>query len=406
MKELKITIVGINYYPEDTAIGLYTTQLSEFLSNKGHQITIITGFPYYPHWQIQKSYKEKNRFIREDHNGVKVIRYKQYVPSSPTFSKRIIHMLDFTLGSYLNLKKVGETDLVLSIIPFTIASYLGKILAQRKEAKHWIHIQDFEFDAAKESGLFSGKGLMMYPSKLLFKIERKLFNSANLVSTISHSMIRKLKSKSSCEAYYFPNWVDESFINPKNAKTHKYLESNKFKILYSGNIGAKQDWDTFIRMAEHFINDETVEFIIVGDGAMRADVQELTMHMDNVVHFSPVAYGELNDLLCSADLHVLFQKDEVNDTVMPSKILGMMASARPVLITGNATSEACDLINKNALGFYESNSNVAGIIKSIIFCQENKEHGSNLGTRAREYILQNFAKEKVLGRIHEKLHEL
>ena len=39
-----ITVIGINYYPEDSAIGLYTTQKVEALASKGHSVTVITGF--------------------------------------------------------------------------------------------------------------------------------------------------------------------------------------------------------------------------------------------------------------------------------------------------------------------------------------------------------------------------
>ena len=52
-----ITVIGINYYPEDSAIGLYTTQKAEALASKGHNVTVITGFPYYPAWKIKDEYK-------------------------------------------------------------------------------------------------------------------------------------------------------------------------------------------------------------------------------------------------------------------------------------------------------------------------------------------------------------
>ncbi|HIP33818.1 MAG TPA: colanic acid biosynthesis glycosyltransferase WcaI, partial [Bacteroidia bacterium] len=42
---MKITIIGLNYYPEDTAIGLYTTQLAEYLSHNNFKVEVITGFP-------------------------------------------------------------------------------------------------------------------------------------------------------------------------------------------------------------------------------------------------------------------------------------------------------------------------------------------------------------------------
>ncbi|MGY0426301.1 MAG: glycosyltransferase WbuB, partial [Polaribacter sp.] len=148
-----ITIIGINYYPEDTAIGLYTSQLANYYNKKGIEVNVITGFPYYPAWKINSEYKSKKTFYKETSNGINIYRYKQYVPQNPTFFKRILHLLDFSLGAFFNLLKIKETDVVLCIVPFTATIFLGKILSKLKKAKLWVHIQDFEFDAVSDSNI-------------------------------------------------------------------------------------------------------------------------------------------------------------------------------------------------------------------------------------------------------------
>ena len=60
----KITIIGINYYPEDTAIGLYTSQLAAYYHSQNIEVTILTGFPYYPAWEINSEYKSKSKFYK------------------------------------------------------------------------------------------------------------------------------------------------------------------------------------------------------------------------------------------------------------------------------------------------------------------------------------------------------
>ena len=95
-----ITIIGVNYYPEDSAIGIYTTQLAEYLTQNDFDVNVITGFPYYPSWEIKKEYQNKNTFLKERINTIKVYRYKQYVPKNPTFLKRIVHFLDFYIWEF------------------------------------------------------------------------------------------------------------------------------------------------------------------------------------------------------------------------------------------------------------------------------------------------------------------
>ena len=389
-----ITLIGVNFYPEDTAIGIYTTQMVEYLSQKGHKINIITGFPYYPEWEIRKEYKKKARFYKETINSITVYRYKQYVPKNPTFFKRIIHLIDFTIGSFINSFKIKETDLIITVVPFTTTVFLGWILKKRLNAQLWTHIQDFEFDAAIQSGISnSQKGLIF---NTLFKIEKYLLNKTDLASTISFSMLEKLKEKTKTPLFYFPNWIDKETINPKIAKAHSlYFQNNKFKILYSGNIGEKQDWHFFLEYMKELKEYKDVEVYIVGQGAKKEWLSKEILQFSFVKLFDPVPLNQLNDLLCSADLHLLFQKEDVLDNVMPSKILGMMASGKPSLITGNKDSEVSKIISQSKGGIYLQN-NIKKVLTAFNNLYANNKLRKQIGKDAREYVICNFDSKTIL----------
>lgn len=398
-----ITLIGINYFPEDSAIGLYSTQMTEHLIGKGYLVDVITGFPYYPEWEIRDAYKSKPAFLDEEHGDIKIHRYRQYVPKNPSFTKRILHLLDFTIGSFRNLFKIKKCDLVIAVVPFTTSILLGLILAKIRGAKLWVHIQDFEFDAAREAGLAGGGGVSTIIFGLLMKIEAFLLGRADIVSTISYSMLEKLATKTKVPNYFFPNWVDENTINPETAIPHPHLQSEKFKILYSGNIGAKQNWEFFIKIAEHFQESNNIEFVIVGDGARKQKLLQDTLYLENVHHHAPVEFAELSSLLCSADLHILFQKNDIIDTVMPSKILGMMASAKPSIVTGNLASETAKLFKTSKGGYFFDADDFAGVIQAIDALQHQPELANKLGITARIFITEKFSKARVLELFTTKL---
>jgi len=404
-----ICLIGVNFHPEDTAIGLYSTQLCRFLSDRGDRISVVTGFPYYPDWKIKSDYHHRSFLYQEDFEGIHVLRYKQYVPENPSFKTRILHLLDFTLGSLLNLFKVKQCDVVICVVPFTSTVFLGWILARLKGARLWVHIQDFEVDAILESGIASGEnGIKKQVFQLLFSIERFLFNRADIVSTISHGMMGKLTHKTRRETYYFPNWVSGDEINPSVASLHPIFNghSEQFKILYSGNVGEKQDWDFFVGLVDYFSEDSRLHFFVVGQGAKFSSLKKYLSQFKNITVREPVPFNELNDLLCSADLHVLFQKKEVIDTVMPSKILGMMASSVPSLVTGNLESEVARVLHDSqGDGFFEAGKleECASFIKALI---DSPEKVSSMGDAARSYILENYSADKVLSAFREKLNQL
>jgi len=396
-----ITFISLNYAPEDTAIGLYSTQWVNFLRESGYNVTVVTAFPYYPKWEISKEYKQRKTFLKEELNGTTVLRYKQYVPKNPTFLKRIIHLSDFTFGSFINLFKIKECDLVISVVPFTTSVFLGYIQKKRFKAKLWMHIQDFEFDVALQAGVGENKNIIF---SLLFKLEKWLFSKADLASTISYSMLNRLSKKTKSEQYFLPNWIDDEKINPANSKTHHYLKSEKIKILYSGSIGDKQDWEAFIQFCND-IEEHKYDIVVVGDGSKKEWLLNEIKVFNNVSYYPPVPFEELSDLLCSTDVHILFQKPEVLDTVMPSKVLGMMASAKPSLIIGNNKSEVKTIFEASGAGLFFSEYTPT-IVDSLQSFTTDKEKVEEQGKKARDYVVENFSKKKILSNMLNKLKEL
>ena len=395
----RITLIGVNFYPEDSAIGLYSTQMVEFLSDHNYNVDVITGFPYYPQWKIRESYKSKPKFISEKLGAINIHRYKQFVPKNPTFFNRILHLFDFTMGCLFNLRKIKQTDIIIVIVPFTSSIFLGWLLKRKTKAKLWAHIQDFEFDAVLQTGISNKKsnGIKKIIFTLLFKFEKWLFSKVDAASSISYLMVEKLKVKLSdkTHTFYFPNWIDNKEIIDLEQKKHQYLCANKFNILYSGNIGEKQDWDFFLTFIDR-LDPNIISIVVVGDGSKKEWLLKKIINNKIVKYYPPVPYKNLSNLLNSADLHILFQKEDVIDTVMPSKLLGMMASKKPSLITGSFQSEVKKVIDKSKGGIYSSKNEINEILKKLNILINNSDQANQMGENARNYILKNYDKKSIL----------
>lgn len=401
-----ITIFTGNYTPEDTAIGLYTSQFATFLSNKGYDVSVITGFPYYPKWKIAENYNDKNTYFNEIINGINVFRYKQFVPEKVTFFGRIKLMLSLTWGSFQNSKKIKETDLVICLVPLTLSILPAYILAKNKKAKLWIHIQDFEFDLAFQSGLLNANFFGNLIKKTIFRFETFLFNKATIISSISYNMMEKALKKTKFKSvFYFPNWVSANNINPSIARHHNYINPNKFTLLYSGNIGEKQDWLFFEEFCKK-IDDDDIEIVIVGDGAYMQKLKAKLSVFSFIKFYEPLPYKELNNLLCSADVHFLFQKTDVQDTVMPSKILGMMASGKPSIITGNKNSEVAKIFKENNLNGFFSGNNTKQVVDYLLEIKRKKEIAFQIGEKAKHFVLENFSENTILENFETKVSEI
>lgn len=401
MKKTEITFIGLNFAPEDSAIGLYSSEWVKQLELDGYNVTVVTGFPYYPQWNILDKYKNKTRFLKEYSGRTKILRYKQYVPKTPTFFKRVLHIIDFTIGSFFNLLKIKKCDLVIAIVPFTASAFLGWIQKKRFNSKFWIHIQDFEFDAALQSKKKSKAGPAF---SLMFRLESWLFSKPDVVSTISHSMTHTLRKKCNTPSFYLPNWVNPDTINPATANPHRYISSPKIVLLYSGNIGEKQDWNSFVEFCND-INQNKYEILIVGDGSKKNWLVEMTVHLTNIKHYPPVPYSELSDLLCSVDIHLLFQKPDFLDIVMPSKVLGMMASAKPSLIIGHRESEINSIFKSINIGLYFDRY-TKEVVTELDKISRQSSQMKEMGENARAYVIKNFSKDRILKKAQKKIELL
>ncbi len=402
-KKVIITVFATNFYPEDSAIGLYTTQLVDFLTEKGHEIKVVTGFPNYPFWKIFPDYQKHPRYFTETVNNVEIFRYKQFIPEKVTFFGRILMMLSLTFGIFVNSFKIKKSDITICIVPYTFLLLPAAIFSWRKKAKLLVHVQDFEFDLAFESGIAKNNLLFKLIKQPVFFFEKFLLKKAHAISTISNNMMEVGYKKTGKQIHYFPNWISESNIDSEKFQHHDFIDKTKFSLLYSGNIGEKQNWDCLINLAKKIQHLDNIEIVVVGNGAYIQTLTEQIQEFSFIKIYDPVPYSDLNNLLCSADLHFLFQKTEVLDTVMPSKLLGMMASEKPSIVTGNINSEVKTIFDKSNCGVYLATNDADKVYYEIIKLKQNEALRHEMGNSAKQYVLQHFSEDKVFNKYYNEV---
>ncbi len=397
MSNKTVTLISPFFAPDESGIALYNAETMNYLVRCGYDVQVLTGVPFYPEWVIKEPYVKGPLYVKEQHQNLTLYRFKQYVPSTPTFSKRLYQIFHFTVGVFFLLFRVPKSDVVFVVIPYTTSLTLGVLLKWFHGSKLWCHVQDFEIDAATES--FKSNWI-----KILFSLERVLFNSCHVVSTISHQMMKKLSEKTSTNRIFFPNFINpDFFINPPSQKHKYFTDAPQPHLLYSGNIGEKQDWTFFLEFCK---NAHSFEIVIVGDGAKRKWLEDSCKLFKNVSFYDPVPFEDLPHLLASCDIHFLFQKEDVIDSVMPSKLLGMMLSEKPSVLKGNKYSESRNIIESAQGGLYYTNVTAHQLVLELEQLATKKNHLKKLGTNAKQYILKHFDQDIILRHFENKMHQL
>ena len=150
---MRLAIIGINYAPEEIGIARYTTDMAVWLAARGHGVEAIAGKPYYPQWSVYPAWRGGG-WRHGVEQGVTVTRCPLYVPARPGGLKRVIHLASFGLSALLPVLQLRlrpreqRPQVVLCVVPALLSVPVAWVAARLLGARLWIHVQDFEVEAA------------------------------------------------------------------------------------------------------------------------------------------------------------------------------------------------------------------------------------------------------------------
>ncbi|MDO9030788.1 MAG: glycosyltransferase WbuB [Hydrogenophaga sp.] len=404
---MKLVFYGINFAPDLTGIGKYTGEMAAWFAANGHDVRVITAPPYYPAWQVGEGYSA-SQYRTEIWNGVRVYRTPLWVPHLPGGLKRLIHLASFALSSLpvLLAQWRWKPDVVWVVEPPLMCAPAAAAFASLRGAKSWLHIQDYEVDAAFDLGLIKGDTLRRWVAGA----ERLLMRRFDRVSTISGRMVERSLAKGvdASRVLYFPNWVDISGITllaaPSAYRAELGLAADAVVALYSGNMGNKQGLEILADVARLLQGDPRIQFVFGGNGSGRADLQARCASLPNVRFLDLQPLERLNDWLGLADVHLLPQRADAADLVMPSKLTGMLASGRSVLATAMPETELGRVVTQGAAcGLVVPPENAAAMAEALRALAADPARRAELGANGRRYAERELSRDVILRRFEAQL---
>jgi colanic acid biosynthesis glycosyl transferase WcaI len=412
---MRILLYGINYLPEPVGIGKYSGELATWLAAQGHQVRVLTAHPYFPSWRLgNDDTSVTNTYGRGWQAGVEVWRCPLWVPRRPSGLTRLLHLASFALTSLppLLAQRRWRPDVVFTVAPAFFCAP-GALLLTRlcgARSRSWLHIQDFELDAAFELGLLRGAWLR----GLAERWERRTLRGFSRVSTISAAMARRAAQKGveAERVVLLPNWVDLEAIQPRGpaeraANPYRRalgLPEGALVLQYSGSMNKKQGLELLVAVIRELADLPNLIWLLAGEGPTKEALAEATAGLAQVRLLPLQPAARLNDWLTLADVHLLPQKAGAADLVLPSKLLGILASGRPLVASSPATSELGQLAEQAGLRVEpEDPGAFAAALRRLV---ANPDLRERLGTQARQLAVERFGQEAVLRELERKLRQL
>jgi glycosyltransferase involved in cell wall biosynthesis len=393
-----VLVLNQYYWPGVEATAHLLTDLCEGLVAT-HDVSVVTGV-------LHEHEAEPRTSTR---NGVAIHRVRSTAYDRTGLAARAANYFTY-LGSALGHGVVAESpDVVLCMTDPPMVGAVGLAVARRFRVPLVVVCQDVFPETAQKLGRLT--------NPLAIGVLRRVVGSylarADRIVSIGETMSARLVAKGTPaeRIVLIPNWVDTDEIRPQARDNDWARENNlagRFIVMHSGNIGHAQDLETLVRAAVLLHDLDRLEIVIVGFGARHAAVVELAESLGtrNVrfLHYQP--RERLPESLASADVHYVGLAAGLAGYVVPSRINGILAAGRPVLVAADANSETARLVSDASCGLRVPPGDPTALAEAIRRLAAGEVDLAAAGAAGRRWIEEHRGRDRAIAQYRALLDEL
>jgi colanic acid biosynthesis glycosyl transferase WcaI len=219
------------------------------------------------------------------------------------------------------------------------------------------------------------------------------------------------KGISEDRVYLFPNWADTEFVRPlqrdNEIRREFGVERDDVLVLHAGNMGEKQGLELILEAAERLRGRTEIKFAMVGAGAACERLQQTARKrgLDNLRFYPLQPLERLPLLLAAGDIHLVVQRREAADLVMPSKLTNILSAGRASIATVDPGTAIYKILNNHGCGLTVPHSAME-LVESIASLADDVELRERLGLSARRYAELYLQKDQILSSFETELRNL
>lgn len=386
---VNVLILNQTFHPDVAATAQHMWDLARHLERSGHRVDVITSIAFY-------GSNRRHELAEESYGNIHVHRVGQTSLGKKSLLRRLADFGSFYLSSYRKLRKM-RPDVILALtsppmIAMLAAWHRGKRIERgsNRRVKFVYHVMDLYPDAAAASGMLKETSLGY---RVAARLSRWTLRKADAVIALGTDMADRIEHrygpiKPGVMSVVTP-WADGSELAPlphdlNPLRKELGLEAS-FNIVYSGNLGIAHDLETIEQAIAKTADQPDLKWIFIG-GGKRFDTLRQKAQSAGWKHVLLMGYQDRDKLIQSlsmADVHLVSQLPAFTGVVVPSKLFGIMAVARPAVMVGPADCECARIIAKNDAGRVIANGDADGLVQAIVQLRDDPQTRRTLGTNAR-----------------------
>jgi putative colanic acid biosynthesis glycosyltransferase WcaI len=380
---MRIVLLNQYYAPDEAATAQIAGDLGAFLAAAGHHVEAIC---------CDRSYANpQRRYVRNEVvDGVSVHRVRTSAFGRSSKTGRMFDYAGFVFGSVVQLLSGRRPDVVIALTTPPMIAAIPLLLRHLRRFKVVFWSMDVYPDLAFRLGAIGARSAA---GRIATGVASWILRSADVTVALGETMAVRLRESGGRNVAVVHNWADEQTIPADGDRPAAEGPSRPFVLLYSGNLGLAHEFDTLIAAATQLATElPDIQFSFAGVGPRLSEVQAATRDLPNVEFRSFVPRSRLGESLRAADVHLVTLRPDMAGLLVPSKIYGILAAARPTIYIGPMSGEVHDILSEGRCGTTIRNGDVSGLVAAIRSYASDPVRRQSEGANARRVFESRFTK--------------
>jgi glycosyltransferase involved in cell wall biosynthesis len=392
---MRILVFSHYYPPEVNAPAARTSEHCRIWSREGHEVTVVTCAPNHPSGEVYPGYCNC-LFQSEWREGVRVIRIWTLLAPNEGVLRRSVSYASYLLAATLASPLLPRADVVVSTSPQFLCGLAGYVARLFKRTPWVLEVRDLWPDSIVAVSAMR-RGIAV---RLLEKLEAFAYRKADRIVAVSDGFVPHIAERCGDETKIsvIKNGVDlDQFISsagrdPQAGRDAKatFGLAGRFVAAYVGTHGMAHGLNVVLDVAERLRHDPRIAFLMVGDGAERAHLEEakVARRLDNLVILGQRPRHEIPAIWQAVDASlVLLRRSETFKKVLPSKMFEAMAFGRPIVL--GVEGEARELLERAGAGIAITPESAEELAAAVALLARNPDLRQRLGAQGAAYVRQH-----------------
>ena len=394
----RLLVLNQYYWPGVEATAQLLTELCEALAEEA-DVKVVTGV-------LHGHEDEPRRLV---HSGVEIVRVPSTSFERSKIAARASNYVSYLTSALLYGMRGPRPDVVFCMTDPPIVADIALVVARRYRSPLVVISQDVFPEIAVQLKRLENPALM----SLLRVLVRIYLRRADRLVAIGETMRKRLEEKGAPpeRVRVIPNWVDTTRLVPldrDNDWARGMGFDGKFVVMHSGNVGHAQDLDSLVRAATFLRDVDDLAIAIIGTGARHSELVALTelLEVDSLRFLYYQSREVLPMSLSAADVHVVGLAPGLAGYVVPSRLYGILAVARPVIVAADDDSETAQVVQQIGCGIVVPPGRPELLARAIRDTHDGRYDLERMGRLGREWVTAEADRDVAVGRYRELLLEL